>query len=348
MDGAITNMTTWTPKSARIVKKAGEEPKKEGISPVGAVGGVLGGVGGFMVGGPVGAGIGAAAGYGAGGAMHESIQDLLGRQTEKPIEQVKRVGTEAGIAGLLGLTAGGGVAVASKMGEVLDPNKLNVLGERLRQGVIKPKVKVEPLMEKKAQEIGAKARELGLKGPPTAQKEQVAGLYENLNKQLSGILSKQTKVTPQKTLQSLADKISKVIGEEVTNVTSTNRALVQKWSDKLMNSKSIKELSAIDKALRKEMASVYKAESVGRALNDKEIIKKAFHDNITKFIRTKVPETKNLFGKMQTLHQVIPGLDIQSKKAFPIPLVGKSEAIGQLGLSIQDLLGRALTRTPIR
>jgi hypothetical protein len=89
--------------------------KKKDTSIGGALGGILGGAGGFMVGGPIGAGLGATAGYGAGGATQEMIQDLTGRQTEQPLEQVKKVGggaigagaTALSVANLFNLLKGG-------------------------------------------------------------------------------------------------------------------------------------------------------------------------------------------------------------------------------------------------
>lgn len=72
--------------------------KKKGIGSM--AGGVLGGVGGFMAGGPIGAGLGATAGAGAGGATEEMLQDLLGTQKEKPLQQVSSVGGEALGSGL--------------------------------------------------------------------------------------------------------------------------------------------------------------------------------------------------------------------------------------------------------
>lgn len=156
---------------------------KQDKSIGGILGGVLGGAGGFMVGGPIGAGAGAVAGYGAGGAMQESLQDLLGLQTEQPMEQLKKVAGGAVGAGGKALTAASLFNLLQGAGTFLKGGGLKGLrtAEAIKAG--KEGVKIDG--EKIAQAALDAAEEAPVTYRPTARRIALEAIDKFAGKQIS-------------------------------------------------------------------------------------------------------------------------------------------------------------------
>jgi len=127
--GAPTPQPTIAPN---IITEQQAGPDRSGLlynktipTAGGILGGILGGVVGAGAGGVgaiPGAGLGGAVGYGAASAGMESLQDLLKKQEEKPIEQVKRVGLESARAGAEQAAGEGLGGILAKVGgKILGP-----------------------------------------------------------------------------------------------------------------------------------------------------------------------------------------------------------------------------------
>lgn len=91
---------TATPKSGGMDSyMTPSDTSERGGGLVPAIGGITGGLAGSVLG-PMGTIGGGMAGTGAGYAIENIIQDLLGKQKQKPIEQVKQAGVETAKSGL--------------------------------------------------------------------------------------------------------------------------------------------------------------------------------------------------------------------------------------------------------
>jgi len=168
---------TWVPKSARLIQE--DETQREGISPIGAIGGILGGAGGFVAGGPIGAGLGATVGYGAGAVSQEMLQDLLGKQQEQPKEQLEKVLPQAGVAGGIGLTAGAGVAGLQELQKFFKTGGLQGIRTQraIEDGLKGIKIQGDKI---------AKAAERAAEKAPTSYRQSAIRLAKEASNKFSG------------------------------------------------------------------------------------------------------------------------------------------------------------------
>lgn len=141
----LADFADYSGETPQIIDiETGKKKKSPGVT----LGAILGGAGGFLVGGPVGAGLGAAAGGAGGGVVQESLESLLGKQQEQPLEQVGRVGAEALGAGVKGLTIGSLLGLTGAARGLTSPGKAIPSGSGIGQKVVGASEKIKQVTPK--------------------------------------------------------------------------------------------------------------------------------------------------------------------------------------------------------
>lgn len=287
-------------------------------------------------------------GVGVGGELGSYLSGGLGLSGAK---------TGAIAGSLLGLTTPGATAgerviggvtggvTGAVTGKILD-KLLGVknVGEKLKQGVTNPKVKISPKMYQQQEELSRKATELGLKGSAKNQLKQVGQKYEvlgtTLREKVAGsnptVVGKETITAVKGALKGEVDTTSNVVKEQMS-----------KWTQKLKAASGNNEaLLNLKFELQGQLAPVYKKLTMGNPLTDQEVVKLTFHNSIDDLLRGSIEEVGPILKQMSALHELAPGLYDATRKGLQIPILGKTTMATQPLQASQSALGGLLSKAP--
>lgn len=239
-----------------------------------------------------------------------------------------------------------GAVTAGVLDKILRGADVSKAGEKLRQGVIKPKVAPTPFAASEEEAIQKGTEQLGLKGSAAAQKAQIPKVMEDLSSQIKDKLAESAKskaissdFVKNQVKASLEDNLNYVPGDP-TFESAANRILGRLKGDTVTAS----DVFDLKQFLNNQLKNAFRKVSgdLQTPLTTQEQVGLAVWDKLDDIITTIEPGVKDLTLKQSTLFKAAPGIIKQAQAGIRIPFGGGARISARPVQALQDIIGRGL------